>query len=165
MKGLRWADVDWKQRIITIKQSKTAAGRRVMPLNNHAFAAMREIQAGARIEYGDILRADWYCFAGKTPETPITTWRRAWRSMLKAAGVSYSRFYDTRHTAVTDLLQNPAASEQTVKAIVGHVSRKMLDRYSHTRIEAMRGAVETLPQRSTPTVLLQSASGSLAAKS
>jgi integrase len=162
MKGLRWSDFDQKQRFIAIRQSKTDAGLRTIPLNDHAFAAMRELQAGARLEYGDILRADWFCFAGKTPTTPITTWRRAWRSMLKAAHVGYSRFYDTRHTAVTDLLQNPAASEQTVKAIVGHVSVKMLERYSHTRMEEKRRLLENLPQRSLPTVSLHSPSASLA---
>jgi integrase len=154
LRGLRWGDFDVKQRLVTIRQSKTDAGERTIPLNDHAFAAMRELQAGARLEYGAILRADWFCFAGKTPAIPITTWRRAWRSMLKAARVSYSRFYDTRHTCITDLLQNTAASEQTVKAIVGHVSVEMLDRYSHTRNEAKRRAVENLPHRSMPTVSL-----------
>lgn len=156
LRGLRWSDFDVKQRLVTIRQSKTDAGERTIPLNDNAFAAMRELQAGARLEYGDILRADWFCFAGKAPNTPITTWRRAWRSILKAARVPYSRFYDTRHTCITDLLQNTAASEQTVKAIVGHVSAEMLDRCSHTRNEAKRRAVENLPQRSLPTVSLHS---------
>ena len=36
------------------------------------------------------------------------------------------------------------ASEQTIKAIAGHVSQRMLDRYSHIRLEAKRAALEAL---------------------
>jgi len=45
-------------------------------------------------------------------------------------------------------LQSPSqASDQTVMAIAGHVSRQMLEHYSHVRLEAKRRAVEALSQR------------------
>ena len=118
---------------------------------------MKELQTDAKALFGDFLRADWYVFAAKSATRPITAWRTAWRSMLKTAKVPHTRFYNTRHTAITDLLQNPAASEQTVKAIAGHVSQKKLERYSHTRADAKRKAVESLSQPKTATNLLQSA--------
>ena len=34
--------------------------------------------------------------------------------------------------------------EQTVMAMVGHVARRMLDRYSHTRLEAKPAALRAL---------------------
>jgi integrase len=117
---------------------------------------MKERQADSKAQFGDFLRADWYMFAGKVATKPVTAWRTAWRSMLKEAKIPHTRFYNTRHTAITDLLQNPAASEETVKSIAGHVSRKMLERYSHTRIDAKRKAVESLSKQGTATVLLQS---------
>jgi integrase len=64
--------------------------------------------------------------------------------------VSQARFYDSRHTAVTDLLENPKVSEEVAKAIVGHVSRKMLERYSHQRMEAKRAAVAALTSMPAP---------------
>jgi integrase len=73
-------------------------------------------------------------FAAKIPTKSVKAWRTAWKSMLKTAKVPHTRFYNTRHTAITDLLQNPDASEETVKAIAGHVSRKMLEHYSHARL-------------------------------
>lgn len=158
IKSLCWGDVDWTQKSVTLRRSKTEAGKRTIPLNEEAFAAMKELQADSKSEFGDFLRANWYVFFGKTATQPITAWRTAWRSMLKAAKVPHTRFYNTRHTAITDLLQNPAASEETVKSIAGHVSRKMLERYSHTRIDAKRKAVESLLQPKTATNLLQSAS-------
>jgi hypothetical protein len=48
-----------------------------------------------------------------------------------------------RHTFVSRLAegQNP---DQTIMALAGHVSRKMMERYSHVRNEAKRRAVEGL---------------------
>jgi len=37
--------------------------------------------------------------------------------------------------------------ESTMKAIAGLMSAKMLERYSHTRQQAKRGAVNKLPRR------------------
>jgi hypothetical protein len=35
-------------------------------------------------------------------------------------------------------------ADSTIMAIAGHVSRRMLERYSHVRMEAKRNAMETL---------------------
>ena len=43
-------------------------------------------------------------------------------------------------------LAESLASEQTIMAIAGHVSRRMLDHYSHIRMEAKRTAVEAISQ-------------------
>ena len=53
------------------------------------------------------------------------------------------RFHDLRHHAITKLAES-ATSEQTIMAIAGHVSRQMLEHYSHIRSEAKRRAVEAL---------------------
>jgi hypothetical protein len=47
------------------------------------------------------------------------------------------------HTAITKLAES-AASEQTIMAIAGHVSRRMLEHYSHIRMAAKRTAVEAI---------------------
>ena len=53
------------------------------------------------------------------------------------------RFHDLRHHAITELAESQA-SDQTIMAIAGHVSPKMLRHYSHVRIEAMREALDTI---------------------
>jgi integrase-like protein len=58
---------------------------------------------------------------------------------------AHLRFHDLRHHAITELAESQA-SDQTIMAIAGHVSREMLDHYSHVRLEAKRRAVETLSQ-------------------
>jgi hypothetical protein len=52
--------------------------------------------------------------------------------------------HDLRHYAITKLAESSEASEQTIMAIAGHVSREMLEHYSHIRQEAKRKAVASL---------------------
>lgn len=77
---------------------------------------------------------------------PMREWKTAWRVALKVAGLRY-RFYDLRHTFVTRLAENPAVSEQTITALAGHVSKRMLEHYSHIRVAAKRAAIEALDSR------------------
>ena len=53
------------------------------------------------------------------------------------------RWHDTRHTVVTQLGES-GASPTTIMATVGHVSRWMLERYSHPNIDAQRRAMEQM---------------------
>jgi len=83
---------------------------------------------------------------------PMGSWRKAWRVASKAAGVTY-RPHDMRRTFISRLAENPGASEQTIKALAGHVSRQMLERYSHIRSEAKQGAILALDQTSIDPIL------------
>ena len=51
------------------------------------------------------------------------------------------RFHDLRHHAITELAESQA-SDQTIMAIAGQVSSKMLAHYSHVRLEAKRHALD-----------------------
>ena len=62
------------------------------------------------------------------------------------AGLTGLRFHDLRHYVITELAKS-GASDQTLMSITGHVSRKMLDRYSHIRMQAKRNALEVLSNR------------------
>jgi hypothetical protein len=53
-----------------------------------------------------------------------------------------------RHLAITELAESQV-SDQTIMAIAGHVSQRMLARYSHVRSEARRQAVAALSARPT----------------
>jgi hypothetical protein len=48
-----------------------------------------------------------------------------------------------RHTSIT-MLSESQASDSTLLAIAGHVSRKMLEHYSHIRMAAKRTALAAL---------------------
>ena len=80
---------------------------------------------------------------GFDPTKHVNSWRSAWRTLTNKAGLPTFRFHDLRHCAITSLAESGAA-DSTIMAIAGHVSPKMLERYSHVRMEAKREAVESL---------------------
>jgi integrase len=56
------------------------------------------------------------------------------------------RFHDLRHHAITELAESQT-SDSTVMAIAGHVSQKMLQHYSHVRLQAKRTALDSLSMK------------------
>ena len=76
------------------------------------------------------------------PQKPIGSWKVAWTTCRKSAGVS-CRLHDLRHTFVSRLGEAKVA-DATLTALSGWMSRKMLERYSRTRNDAKRRAVESL---------------------
>ncbi len=56
------------------------------------------------------------------------------------------RFHDLRHHAITELAESQT-SDITIMSISGHVSRKMLEHYSHIRQDAKRDAVNILSRK------------------
>ena len=85
------------------------------------------------------------------PTKPISTWRTAWRRLTREAGLKGLRFHDLRHHAITELAESDEVSEQTIMAIAGHVSPRMLRHYSHVRQEAKRKALDALSGRRAET--------------
>jgi Phage integrase family len=70
-------------------------------------------------------------------------WKTAWGRVRSNAGVE-ARWHDLRHTLVSRLAENPTISEETIRALAGHVSRQMLSRYAHIRAQAKRAAIASL---------------------
>jgi integrase len=112
------------------------------------------------------------------PTRPQKSWRTAWRQLTRAiecpkcgriqapavacrnerckadihelkSPTAGMRFHDLRHHAITELAESQA-SDQTIMAIAGHVSPKMLAHYSHVRLGAKRDALEALAKPSHP---------------
>ncbi len=160
LKGLQWCDVDLFNRTLTIRRSKTAAGERMVPLTDVALSALARLRRRAAgfgtVEPSHFVFATFvpkFTFSGKRvidynvtafdPTRNMKSWRTAWRTLTKKAGLPGFRFHDLRHCAITQLAEN-GTSDSTIMAIAGHVSRRMLERYSHVRMEAKRNAMEAL---------------------
>ena len=160
LKALQWSDVDLFARTLTIRTSKTAAGERIVPLTDVATSALARLRRRAE-SFGPVLPSHCifaafvpkFTFSGKKvigynvtefdPTTHVKSWRSAWRTLTKKAGLPGFRFHDLRHCAITQLAES-GTSDSTIMAIAGHVSRRMLERYSHVRMEAKRNAMEAL---------------------
>jgi integrase len=126
--------------------TKTDAGSRVIPLNRAAILALADLRN--RAEKLDSAKPEHYVFPacenGRIdPTKPMKGWRTAWRSLTNKAGLKGLRFHDLRHHAITELCEM-GLPEMTIMGIAGHVSRDMMEHYSHIRIQAKRQAVESL---------------------
>ena len=146
IKALKWSDVDFFAGTVTIRKSKTEAGHRVIPLNGGALSAMHELYNRSSATGGT--GPDHYLFpacenGNVDPTMPQKSWRSGWRSLRKAAGIASLRFHDLRHHAITELAESQA-SDATIMAIAGHVSRQMLEHYSHVRLDLKRKALDGL---------------------
>ena len=84
----------------------------------------------------------------KDPTRPITSFKTAWAKVREKAGVK-GRWHDNRHTLVTELAES-GAGDEVIMSIAGHVSRAMLSRYSHVRMEAKRRASTKSRHASAP---------------
>ena len=150
VRTLRLQDVDLVERTISVEEggAKNVYRIRVVPLNEMAFAAATEAVKRAR-ELGST-QPEHYLFPfllrhrDYDPARCQTSFKRAWKEITTVAELPGLRMYDLRHHCITALLQNPKISEETVTAIAGHVSKAMLRKYSHIRLEYKRRALDSL---------------------
>jgi integrase len=153
--GLQWGRVDFATDVLTVGKAKTQGGSgRQIPMNEDIRNALALHLAWYREKIGEP-RADWFVFPARQgrpqsgrkrpydPTTPITNIADSWEALRKAANVS-CRLHDLRHTAATKMAE-AGTPESTMLAIMGHMSRAMLERYSHIRMTAKREAVKAMP--------------------
>ena len=159
IKGLKWDDIVWDSQVIQIKRSKTPAGWRSPSLNAVCRDALVELYSKAA-PLG-FAREGHFVFPwhGRDknidPTRPMTSWRTAWRAMLKQAGLSGVRFHDGRHTAITTLAEK-GMPDWVIQAQVGHVAPQMMKTYSHIRRQALKEAANALePLKSVQEILVQ----------
>jgi integrase len=151
LREIRWEQIDLTdKKALTVGKSKTEAGTgRVIPLNETAIAAMTAHAVWYVKRFG-ACKPEWFVFAfgtplPKDPTRPITSFKTAWTKVREKAGVR-GRWHDNRHTLVTELAES-GAGDEVIMSIAGHVSRAMLSRYSHVRMEAKRRALDEIAAR------------------
>ena len=159
IKHLQWVRVDLfeKTLVVSRKTTKTDAGERMIPLNRDAIWALSKMWERALIyakEKKIEILPEHYVFCAcernqYDPTSPMKSWRSAWRSLTKKAKLKGLRFHDLRHSAITALAEGGHA-DQVIMSIAGHVSRKMLEHYSHIRVQAKRTALDALAGKEVP---------------
>jgi integrase len=88
-----------------------------------------------------------YTVTAWDPTGHVKSWHTAWRTLTKKAGLESFRFHDLRHCAITQLAEN-GQPDSVIMAVAERVSKRMLERYSHVRMEAKRNAIEGLAESS-----------------
>ena len=86
---MRWRDVDFIDRSLLIRRSKTRAGERLIPLNANAYQAVMRLRERSQFLFGSDLQPDWYLFPSSegyskpNPTKSMSGWRSTWRRLTR----------------------------------------------------------------------------------
>lgn len=133
--NLTWADVDLKNKVLTVEGEGAKSGQtRHIPLNKEALATLKawKKQAGS-FEF---------VFPGKTGGR-LDNVKKSWAGLLELAGIRDFRWHDLRHTFASKLVM-AGVPLNTVRELMGHADLKMTLRYAHLAPDSKAAAVELI---------------------
>lgn len=135
---LNWNDVDLTEGIIHIRESKTLAGRRIVPMSEHCKTALQEWKhmtgpAFSRFVFGN----------PSNPALHLKSVRKTWCRALKLAGLPYFPIYNLRATFASRL-SAAGASDNTVAGMLGHSSPSIVGTYAKIVDEFRHQAIQKL---------------------
>ena len=145
VKHVRRKDFDADKRSSSHTRKQNETSKRVIPLNDSAFdAVQRMVTRADKLGHTEPQHYLWCASQHHKldPTTPASKWDTAWRALREAAGLPGLRFHDLRHTVVTRLLE-AGEPDHVVESITGHLSRRMLEHYSHIRLKAKKAAPQS----------------------
>src|SRR5262249_17438965 len=91
--ALSWTDVDFVNDLVRVRESKTQAGQRTIPISARCKVEL--------LRWRDLLGPQFssYVFPNmRDPSKPLKDVRRGWAKALKDAGLEFFWIYDLRHT-------------------------------------------------------------------
>ena len=150
--GLKWADVDTKNGMIYVGETKTNTPRHV-PMSPRVRETLKALPRRLGTDYvftgairhtpaGGRLRRPLNQPVGKIG-LPFRDVDTAFRNACTSAGIVDFHFHDLRHTAASHMVM-AGVPMRTVGEILGHKTATMTERYSHLTPEHTRDAIEKL---------------------
>jgi integrase len=137
--ALAWSDVDFVNDLIRVRESKTKAGERTIPMSTRCKVELLLWRGLLGPEFSS------YVFPNmRNPSKPLKDVRRSWAKALKDAGLPNGLvLYDLRHTLATRLTQ-AGVSPLFVAQIIGHSGTSILSTYVRAVDEYRRDAIHKL---------------------
>ncbi len=122
--NLKWEDIDFSSRTITLHETKNG-DRRIIPLTNEVEEALKASPNFGRLSKECIFKAIY-----NREGAEVAKIRYAFEAALKQAAIEKFRFHDLRHTAASYMAMM-GATQGELMAILGHRSPHMTRRYAH----------------------------------
>lgn len=138
--SLTWADVDFRAKIITVRQSKSGEPR-LIPMNSILEETLRKIPQ--RIDNA-------FVFPGIKPGERQNDLPKGWERFLAQAKIADFHWHDLRHTFASRLVMKGVDLYKVMK-LLGHHDFKMTERYAHLPPKYLKEAVDVLVKTSTRT--------------
>lgn len=132
------SDVDFVNNLIRVRESKTRAGERTIPMSDRCKTEL--------LRWRGLLGPEFSLFVFPSmhdPSKPLKDLRRSWANALKKAGLQYFWLYDLRHTLASRLTQ-AGVSPVFVAQIIGHSGTSILSTYARAIDEYRRDAIHKL---------------------
>jgi integrase len=145
--SLRWDAVDFTSDSIRVRESKTRAGIRNIPLSSRCKAEL--------IRWREIVGPEFSPFVFpnlRKPSQPMKDIRHAWAKTLSDAGLDFFVTYHLRHSCASRL-SAAGVSDLFVAQMIGHSTPSILQKYSKAIDEYKRDAVRKLEQMRTAHVV------------
>jgi excisionase family DNA binding protein len=136
--NLKWQNVDFDRKQISIKESKSGKERKI-PINSVLFSLLHALRS--QNENSE------YVFANPTTDKPYTDIKRAFSTACTKADIKDLRFHDLRHTFATRLVRR-GVDLIIIKELMGHASIVTTQRYLHSQADVKSRAVEALTEKS-----------------
>lgn len=136
--SLRWSDVDFASDCIRVRESKTRAGIRAIPLSARCKAEL--------LRWRNLVGPGFSPFVFpnlRNPSQPMRDVRLSWAKALKLAGVPSFWIYNLRHSHASRL-SAAGVSDLFVAQMIGHSTPSILQKYSKAIDEYRRDAVRKM---------------------
>jgi integrase len=121
--GLRWNDVNLKEKVITLTKTKNGSIR-CIPLVDMTFSILKTIH-----DSETIIDKDHHIFPSLNLERYLDI-RTAWLFALKRAGIKDFKFHDLRHSCASFLIAAETPLREVME-ILGHKDMRSTLRYTH----------------------------------
>ncbi|MFC1580006.1 tyrosine-type recombinase/integrase [Thermodesulfobacteriota bacterium] len=141
--GLRWEDINFQTRIITIPRSKNGEVRHI-PMNDRVVEILRNLPSRFKGEYV-FTSSNW-----QTPMDADNFVYRVFKPALAEAKIKDFRWHDLRHTFASRLVM-AGEDIRTVQELMGHKNITMTMKYSHLSPKHLMEAVQRLAKNPTGT--------------
>jgi integrase len=137
---LKWTDIDFATSMVTVRESKSLAGRRSVPLSE---TCKREVTRWKKLTGPEFSS---FVFPNpKNPSKPLLSVRKTWSTALKNACVLYFPIQNLRHVFATRLAA-VGASPITIAHLLGHSSAAIVMTYAKAIDVAQRDAILKLDE-------------------
>ena len=133
--SLKWKDVDFRSRIISILDTKNLESREI-PMNDIAYQTLVDIRK---------IHGSPWVFCKRNGER-YGNIRKAFEGAKKRARIVDFRFHDLRHTFASYLVM-AGVDLRTVQELLGHKSFEMTLRYAHLSPGHKKTALDILCER------------------
>lgn len=135
---MKWEDIDFVTDTIWVRESKTVAGLRNIPLSERCKAELLSWRNRLGPEFSQYVFPNMW-----DPERHLTQIRASWAKALELAGIPYFWLYNLRHTFASRL-SAAGVADLFIAQMLGHSSPGIVQTYAKAIDEHRRDAIRKL---------------------